>query len=78
MGKYPSEYDAVRTALKQLQAIFESADKDDWRASLAWDAVEMTLQYFDSAMFDALECPRKPEKFQHWTERFVDDPAMPF
>ena len=66
-----AEWHAVQSALLKLQEAVETAPKEDWRASLLWEAAERAYDCFMAGLFDACETPHKPENFRHWRERYV-------
>jgi hypothetical protein len=68
------DYQAATEALRKLQAKLAEAPEEDWRASMAWEAIEDALQELGQSMFNAFELPVKPDKFRHWREKYTEDP----
>ena len=65
------ELRAAEQALAQLQRRLETLR--EWRASLAWEAVDAAQDALGRGMFDAWELPRMPKDFRYWWEKYSDD-----
>jgi hypothetical protein len=63
-----NEYWAAEQALLHLQR--KLATLPEWRDSLAWEAVERTLEVLRQGWFDAYEIPTMPKDFVHWREKY--------
>ena len=74
LERISKDYSAATEALHNLQAKLAEAPKEDWRASMAWEAIEEGLQELGQSMFNAFELPVKPDNFRHWREKYTEDP----
>ena len=69
------ELKAAEEALKALQDKCEQAPREDWRASIAWEAVENAKNTLGFGMMDALHLEKEQLRpdWQHWRESFLNE-----
>ena len=57
LERISKDYSAATEALHNLQAKLAEAPKEDWRASMAWEAIEEGLQELAKACSTRSNCP---------------------
>ena len=71
---YYDQIKNVTNELYNLQEKLEEYPKSDWRASIAWEAIENALYILNSGMFEASCLPTYcPEKYKHWRDKYTTD-----
>jgi len=71
---WEEQFSVAQRALAELQETFARSSREDWRASLAWEAVERAQDVLGQGLFNAIETPCRPPNFKHWKEKYVADP----
>jgi hypothetical protein len=67
------QYDALNTAMKNMRERFAEAPKEDWQASLAWEAIEKASDELGRDFWNIAH-DSKPKDFRHWREKYTDTP----
>jgi len=70
------EIDDVMNALERLKQKMADRPRDDWRASLAWEAAENARDVFGCRTLDAACLPERPAKFKHWRDNMDTPPFL--
>jgi hypothetical protein len=67
------QYKIVQMALTDFQNYVAEAPEDDWRSSLAWEAIEEASSELSFHIWEAVHIPDRPRNFRHWRKKYSDE-----